>query len=246
VIEGIVGQFRESGVFKDKYALHVRPIGENRDGDDNEPDDNPDDDLDTNDCPSTPEVCGHHNNVASPCPYLLDFSDIHPCDCHQHGAYQILQGHHRLEAARRADIEVIPCWSEPMDDERAYMELVLGNQQRELSPLEIGVHALKNVFLSEGGRGKEGGLRDYARQIGSAPSKVSEYRQAAEVYQSIKCSHEGTDFFLDKARHLSAIHKAPAPSWPALVSTLVDDGWSFKETEKQVTFLSEVVASIPS
>jgi hypothetical protein len=131
----------------------------------------------------------------------------------------ILQGHTRIEAARRAGIEIIPCWSEEMDDERAYMELILGNQQDGMSPLEIGIHALGNVFLSEGGRGKEGGLRDYARQIGSAPSKVSEYRQAAEVYQSIKRSHEGTDFFLDKALHLAAIHKSPPESWPRWFSS---------------------------
>jgi hypothetical protein len=37
------------------------------------------------------------------------------------------------------------------------MQLVLSNAQSELSPLEIGVHALEAVGLGEHGRGKEGG-----------------------------------------------------------------------------------------
>jgi hypothetical protein len=32
-----------------------------------------------------------------------------------------------------------------MDDERAFMELATSNNQGELAPLEIGIHALKAV-----------------------------------------------------------------------------------------------------
>ncbi|MBC7078521.1 MAG: ParB N-terminal domain-containing protein, partial [Synergistales bacterium] len=52
--------------------------------------------------------------------------------------FQVLSGHHRVRAARKAGLEEIWAWVEPMDDESALMELVLSNSQGELSPLEIG------------------------------------------------------------------------------------------------------------
>lgn len=60
VIAGITNQLKESGIFHEKYALHVRPI--------------------------------------------------------EGGLFQILQGHHRVEAAKIAEVKVISCWSEQMDD----------------------------------------------------------------------------------------------------------------------------------
>ena len=67
------------------------------------------------------------------------------------GHYEIISGHHRVEAARRAGLDAVPCWVREMSDEAAHMGLMLANQQGELSPLEIGIHALKAVPLSEGG-----------------------------------------------------------------------------------------------
>src|SRR5215204_6790015 len=56
--------------------------------------------------------------------------------------YQILSGHNRVEAARRAELTSVSAWSREMDDSAAYMELVRSNAQGELSPLEKGWHAL--------------------------------------------------------------------------------------------------------
>jgi len=69
------------------------------------------------------------------------------------GHYQIIQGHHRTEAATRAGLDAVPCWVRDMDDDEAFMQLALGNAQDALSPLEIGIHALIAVPLSEGGEG---------------------------------------------------------------------------------------------
>lgn len=159
--------------------------------------------------------------------------------------YQILQGHTRIEAARRAGIETIPVWSEEMDDEQAYMELVLGNQQSDLSNLEIGKHLLQNIYLSKGGRGNEGGLSQYAQQIGKPRQNLGVYKNGAEVYEATKNLNIDVHLFLDKALHLAAIHKAPSSSWPALVSALISSSWSVKEIEKQVTALNELIESIP-
>lgn len=57
-----------------------------------------------------------------------------------------------------AGLDAVPCWVRHMDDDEAYMQLALGNVQGELSPLEIGMHALRAVPLAEGGRGLKGGI----------------------------------------------------------------------------------------
>lgn len=144
--------------------------------------------------------------------------------------YQVLSGHHRLEAAKRNGLESVPCWVREMDDDEAYMALVTSNSQGELSPLEIGFHALNCVALSAGGRGQKGGLSAYAEQVGKSKGKISEYRNAAEVAHN--CSHVGT--LLEKAAHLNAIHSLPESCWPEAVQAMLDKGWSAAETQQRV------------
>ena len=74
----------------------------------------------------------------------------------------------------------------PIDDETALMQLVLANAQGELAPLEIGVHALTVVGKGEPGRGKKGGLSEYARSINRDKSYISQLSAAAEVFQQAK------------------------------------------------------------
>jgi len=146
--------------------------------------------------------------------------------------YQVISGHTRLKAAQQAGCSVLPCWVKDMDDEAAFMELVLANNQGELSPLEYGMHILKYVHLSEGGRGKKGGLREYARNIGKAEGAIRFWRDAANIVKQINCADVCA--VLDKASHLAAIHKASEADWAWLVGELVEHGWSVVETEGKV------------
>src|SRR5690554_1303263 len=101
--------------------------------------------------------------------------------------FQVLSGHHRLEAAKRAGLAAVWCWVEDLDDDAAFMELVMSNNQGELSPLEIGIHALKAVPLGKRGRGnKGGGMKEYAGKIGKDAGNVTRYRNAAEVADAVK------------------------------------------------------------
>jgi site-specific DNA-methyltransferase (adenine-specific) len=147
--------------------------------------------------------------------------------------YQIISGHTRHKAALKAGLAKLPCWVKDLDDETAFMELVLANNQGELSPLEYGMHVLKYVELSEGGRGKKGGLSEYARVVGKGKSRLSEYQSAAKVVHALNCSDVGT--VLDKANHLAAIHKAPSQYWQKLTEMLIEKKWSVKETEAIVS-----------
>lgn len=121
------------------------------------------------------------------------------------GSYIVLSGHHRLEAAKRAGLNIVPCWvRDDIDDDQAFMLLATDNNQGELSPLEIGIHALNYVGKATGGRGKTGGLSEYARAVGKWKRTISEYLSAAKVAKN--CSVDRT-LLLDKSQHKEV--KAP-------------------------------------
>ena len=144
--------------------------------------------------------------------------------------YQIVSGHTRAEAAKRAGVDTVPCWVQPMTDAEAFMLLVLSNAQGELSPLEIGVHAFHAIEKGSGGAGVEGGYREYARQIGADYSYITRLAHAAEVYESLELLSRDNSL-VDKARQLSAIHKADRALWPVLVTTMLSAEWSVADTE---------------
>jgi len=147
-------------------------------------------------------------------------------------SFVILSGHHRAEAARRAGIEEVPCFvRDDLNEEQAYMVLATANAQGELSPLEIGMHALHYVAKATGGRGQKGGLSAYAEQVGKHLGNLTTYRNAAEVAQTL-LSLEG---FLDKAAHLAAIHKLPRAGWERGARIMLQKGWSAKETAEIVS-----------
>lgn len=154
-------------------------------------------------------------------------------------SWQIVEGHHRVEAAERVGVESIPCWVRPMDDDEAFMRLVLGNSQGELSPLEIGMHALKAVPLSEGGRGRKGGLSEYAGRIGYRVERLSKVRDAAGVAESLALSQGfGAD-------HLYEVSRAPRELWPVLTERLAQRGWTVADTKRHVASTVETVDAVP-
>lgn len=152
--------------------------------------------------------------------------------------YQIVSGHQRVEAARRKGLTHVWAWVEAMDDDAAFMQLVTANTQGELSPLEIGLHALKAVPKAGGGRGLKGGLSAYAVRIGKTQQYVSQLRQAAEVVEGKPTSQ--LVGFLDKAQHLSVIHRVHPSLWPDLLSLLLKKAWSVQETEDAVGKVAEI------
>jgi site-specific DNA-methyltransferase (adenine-specific) len=151
--------------------------------------------------------------------------------------YEILSGHHRHAAAVKAGISGVPCWVVEMDDDAAYMALATSNNQGELAPLEIGLHALECVGRDEKrGRGKKGGLAEHAAKIGKSKQYLSQLVAAAEV---AKVSSQ-LDALLDKAQHLHAIHsEGRRELWLSLVAALLSGGWSVADTEHWVGKVKE-------
>jgi hypothetical protein len=93
---------------------------------------------------------------------------------------------------------------------------------------------LKYVELGEGGRGKKGGISEYARQIGkeSSRTRLNAYKDGAIVYLKIVTYVPG---LREKAgqlgNHLAEIIKAPEQYWVQLGKLLIEKEWSVKQTE---------------
>jgi len=148
--------------------------------------------------------------------------------------FLILSGHHRTEGARRAGIDELPCFvREDLDEDEAYMVLATANAQGELSPLEIGMHALHYVDKGTGGRGQRGGLSKYAEATGHKEQNLRIYRNGAEVAENLNINIEVSDL-LKKALHLAAIHKLPEGAWSVAVEAMLKHDWSAKDTAEAV------------
>lgn len=135
--------------------------------------------------------------------------------------FQLLAGHQRTEATRQKGLTEIWAWVEDMDDATAFMELVTSNNQGELSPLEIGIHALKAVPKAEGGRGKKGGLSQYAERVGKSRQYITQLHQAAEVAAGKPASQLAG--LMTRTQHLCAIHDLPAECWSAACEWLAEN-----------------------
>lgn len=154
-------------------------------------------------------------------------------------SYQLLSGHQRTEAARRAGLQSVWAWVEAIDDAAAFMELVTSNNQGELSPLEIGIHALKAVPKAQGK--KSDGLKAYARVIGKTGEYIGQLRTAAEVLAATSKLEFGS--FLDKAKHLCAIHALPKPCWQAACEWLAKSDAAVADVEKRVKDANAFIGS---
>ena len=156
--------------------------------------------------------------------------------------FLILSGHHRTEGARRAGIDELPCFvREDLDEDEAYMVLATANAQGELSPLEIGMHAL---HLPDKGK-HGGGLKAYSQMLGhKSHSSVVAYRDAAEVVENLSNIRQ-VEGILAKAAHLAAIHKLPEEAWGVAVEAMLKQELSAKDTAKAVEDAIEAASEIP-
>ena len=122
------------------------------------------------------------------------------------GHYEILSGHQRFAASEQAGLSEIACWVKSVSDEEADITLVTANQQGELSPLEIGLHALKVVQKYE----RCGfTVSKFAAKVGKSQSTITELRQGALVYRTVS-ETIGRPIDVrqasDKVNHLAAVH----------------------------------------
>jgi len=146
----------------------------------------------------------------------------------QTNRYQIISGHHRTRAAKRADLAEIPAWVRKMTDEEALVELIQGNTQSELSSIERGLHAL--AYIEKGRHGTS--VAAYAERVGRKAPTVDKDVRAARVAKA--CAPELMPQLLSRARHLSEIYALDPECWPAMVGRTVAEEWTAREAHNQV------------
>jgi ParB/RepB/Spo0J family partition protein len=159
---------------------------------------------------------------------------IRPLD----GRFQIVSGHHRVAAAWKAELTEVPAICKEMDDEEAYMQLLLCNTQTGLTALERGLHALNCVALGEAF--KEGGLREYARRVGCSKSEISRLRHAAEV-SLLSPRGDKVDV---STRVLSELHKLPKEEWKPTLRKAIDQEWTVAKTIDKVKEMRGIVPEV--
>jgi site-specific DNA-methyltransferase (adenine-specific) len=150
------------------------------------------------------------------------------------GGYQIISGHNRRLAAVKAELAELPCWvDDTMDDATAFMQLVLSNSQAELSPLEVGFHAL--TYEKGGGQ-----LVQYAISIGKDKSYITQLRGAASVAHMSRDSDVETSQLLTRTWQLYEISKAPASVHGMLLHKMLASGWTVSDTAEHVKAIREL------
>lgn len=155
------------------------------------------------------------------------------------GGYQIISGHHRVAAAKQANIEKVPCWVRGLSEEEAYMQLVLCNTQSELHPLEEGKHAVESGLK----------LELYAdwfssKSVSSIKKSVLSYR-VYDAALSNKKFHEEPAPLRDSWRNLAEIHTAPKWLWSALATKMIEEEWTVQVTREKVGKVKEVPKDLP-
>src|SRR5215471_10032659 len=115
--------------------------------------------------------------------------------------FQIVDGHHRVESARGANLLAIPAWVREYTDEEAYMQMALANAQSGLTSLERGHHA--HLATTKYGKNGRASIAAYAKAVVRTESTVFNEVYAWEVYEFLHMEELQTYF-----RHLAAIHAA--------------------------------------
>lgn len=135
--------------------------------------------------------------------------------------YQIISGHHRLIAAEKAGISELPCWVRDLNDEDAYMQLVLCNTQSELHPLEEGKHAAESGM----------DLKAYAEAAGKSRTTLTD---KVKSYRVLSVTHVRHADIRDSWRNLAEIHAAPQWLWAAMVARMLEGQWTVATTRQTV------------
>jgi ParB-like chromosome segregation protein Spo0J len=149
---------------------------------------------------------------------------------------EVLSGHTRLRAAKKASVRQMPVILRVMSDAEALVYLATANLQEPLTALE---HGLASIEAEQHGVN----VKSYADSCGLQPSNLSRYRQGARVFLEIRTAigEDNVIRLRDRAEHLAAISRAPADEWADLVRRCVTEAWSVSETKEHVTAPAEPV-----
>ena len=162
------------------------------------------------------------------------FDRHHPVLVRKKGnRWEIIGGHHRVEAAIAAGLTVVPCQVVEQTDAEAMLSLASDNTHATLTNLEHGLHSIK---------AEEHGIKvkDYAAQCGLLAPNLSRYRNGARVFLAVRTHLSNDDVIIlaKKAEHLAALEEADPAEWPMMVRAMLEEAWSLARTRKEVALLT--------
>jgi hypothetical protein len=149
------------------------------------------------------------------------------------------RGHHRKLGAEKADLDTVPHWAREMDDDEAFMALVLANSQSELLPLERGMHALKATEQGKHGKSVEAYAKACERKVSTVKQEVWAAKVAARAAISAV-------ELVGYTRHLAEVHATPEWLWPALVARLIAEGWNVDTARGHAGRLKDLPRELPT
>jgi N6-adenosine-specific RNA methylase IME4 len=132
--------------------------------------------------------------------------------------YEIISGHHRVEAAKRSGLDAVPAWVIEIDDDQAYMALASDNSQGEMTLVELAIHAAG----VKSARGKEGdGVKAWAEAMDRDEQRVHELRRVGQYVS--KLTPVDRSKLRDKYTHvLAAVEAFDGDELDAIVSRIAD------------------------
>ncbi len=148
------------------------------------------------------------------------------------GFYEVVDGHHRLEAATRAGCKSVLCMVLEIDDTEAVIQRWLLNQQTAFKDIEKCLYFWKHTQKDS----KLGFSRTaLAKRLGLSEPRGRQLANAGEV-----AAQSVVDYGLLKGRstHLNEIRKASKADWPWLISQMLASDWSVKDTEAAVAAIT--------
>jgi hypothetical protein len=103
----------------------------------------------------------------------------------------------------------VPCVIQDWTEEEQLIQLIIGNIQTENHPLEIGLNALQVVQKAS----KQGmSAASYGEKVGLSKQVISNYVNAATVFQSVREQSQSGLTLLDISK-LCEISKLPQADW---------------------------------
>lgn len=133
--------------------------------------------------------------------------------------FQIVCGHRRAAAAKKAGIEKVPCEVRDLSDEDAYMLLRSDNIHEPLTPIEGGMHFLESGMSR----------RQYAFAQSLKEDVVKDQAEAARVYLAIR-KLLPLEEVGKRWRVLVALRPATPWLWPSWGPRAIREGWTIERT----------------
>lgn len=157
--------------------------------------------------------------------------------------FEIIGGHTRFAAAKRAGIERVLCAVCDLDDEEATLRNASDNVATPPPWYDLCLYVRRNAVKDS----KKGLSRTAltAAATGKADKTARNVGNllfdAGEVLA--QCPADGTLLPTDRnlTQHLAAIHALPESCWPAAVQIMLDRQWSVKDTKHWVDLAREFV-----